>query len=120
VTGQVIELHRSEKIRLLAIATPARVPALPDVPTAIEAGLPDFVSQNLVGIWAPTGTPRQIVDRFSVATRLAMADEVFRSRLIAAGFEPSDDLSADRMGRAIAAQFALWTPIIRATGLKLE
>jgi tripartite-type tricarboxylate transporter receptor subunit TctC len=120
VTGQVIELHRSGKIRLLAIATRARLAALPDVPTVIESGLPGFVSQNLVGIWAPAGTSLAIVERFAAATRLALADETFRERLIAAGFEPSDDLTAEQMRLAVASQFALWTPIVKATGLKLE
>ncbi len=120
VTGQVIELYRSGRIRMLAIATPARIAAMPEIPTVIESGIAGFVSENHVGIWVPAGTPTAIVAQISEATRIALADAEFARRLVAAGFEPSTDLSSSHMRRVSEEQFALWTPVIKATGLKIE
>ena len=54
------------------------------------------------------------------ATRIALADAEFARRLVAAGSEPSADLSPSHMRRVSEQQFALWTPVIKATGLKIE
>src|SRR6266849_4625576 len=55
VTGQVIEFHRSGKMRVLAVTSPTRLVAAPELPTATEAGLPGMISQQLIGLFAPTG-----------------------------------------------------------------
>jgi tripartite-type tricarboxylate transporter receptor subunit TctC len=52
MTGQVLEFHRSGKLRLLAITIPARIIAAPEIPTAIEAGLPGMISQQVIGLFA--------------------------------------------------------------------
>jgi len=120
VTSQVIELHQAGKLRILAITSPPHLPALPDIPTAEEAGVPELVSQQYVGLYAPPGTSAAVITRISDATRSAMAEAEFREILITAGFAPADDVRPETMRTIVAQEFAHWTPIIRAIGLKLE
>jgi tripartite-type tricarboxylate transporter receptor subunit TctC len=120
VTGQVIELHRTGKLRMLAVTSPARLIAAPDIPTAVEAGLPGMVSQNFVGLFAPARTPSVIVGQIAEATRSAMADREFQQSFIASGFEPYVDSNPEKAKRFVEVEIARWTPIIKAIGLKLE
>ena len=88
ITGAVIGLHAGGKIRIVAVNAPARHPGLPDIPTAIEAGLPGMITQNFFGIYAPAGTPKAVLDRVNEATQQALADKEFRERLSKAAFDP--------------------------------
>jgi tripartite-type tricarboxylate transporter receptor subunit TctC len=120
VTGQVIALHQSGKLRMLAVTSPARLVAAPDIPTAVEAGLPGMVSQNFIGLFAPARTPSAIVQQIAQATRTAMADSDFQQAFIASGFEPYVDSSPEKAARFVEDEIIRWTPIIKAIGLKLE
>jgi tripartite-type tricarboxylate transporter receptor subunit TctC len=117
VTPQVLELHRSGQVRMLAVAAPARLVAAPDIPTAEEAGLPGMIAHNFMGLFAPTGTPTTIVDRLSQATRTAMADDEFRKRLMVSGFEPYPDSSPEAARRFVGDEIAHWAPIIKRLNL---
>ena len=69
ITAQVVALHRSGKIRILAINAPARLAAVPDIPTAAEAGLANFVSQTFFGVFAAAGTTKPALDKINVVTQ---------------------------------------------------
>jgi tripartite-type tricarboxylate transporter receptor subunit TctC len=116
----LLELHRAGKIRLLAITSPQRLQGAPDIPTAVEAGIEGLVSQNPVGLLAPAGTRRDIVEQVARATSVALADEKYRQQLIATGFEPAIDSSPETMQRVIQDEIARWTPVIRRIGLRLD
>jgi tripartite-type tricarboxylate transporter receptor subunit TctC len=120
VSGQVIELHRSGKLRMLAVTPPKRVPAAPEIPTAAEAGLPGLVTEQFIGLFAPVGTPKTIVEQIAQATRLTLADPDFQQRLFSLGFEAAPDPSPGAMQRIVEAEFAYWTPVIKSIGLKLD
>jgi tripartite-type tricarboxylate transporter receptor subunit TctC len=120
VTGQVVDLHRSGKLRMLAVTTPQRIAAAPDIPTAVEAGLPGMIAQNFAGLFAPAGTPQPIVDQIAQATRSVMADREFTAMLVASGFEPSRDSTPETTRRFVDDELARWRPVIKAIGLKLE
>ncbi len=100
ITAQVIALHRGGKLRILAVNAPARLDAIADIPTAIEAGLPDFVSQTFFGIFAPAATAKPVLQRIDAATQKEWADAQFQKKLTGAGFEPHARIRA-RAGRAI-------------------
>jgi tripartite-type tricarboxylate transporter receptor subunit TctC len=119
VTGQVLELHHSGKVRVLAVATPGRIIAAPDIPTAVEQGLPSLIAQTFCGLFAPAGTPTAIVEQISDATHTAMADGEFREKLIASGFEPYLDSSPQAARRFVDDEVVRWTPVIKAIGLRL-
>jgi len=120
VTGQVIELHRAGKLRMLAVSSPSRLIAAPDIPSAGEAGLPGLISRNFIGVLAPARTPQAIVTQISQATRIAMADRDLQQIFISSGLEPSQDSSPEQARRFLEEEIARWTPIIKSIGLKLD
>ena len=91
MTGQVLDLHRSGKLRVLAVTASARVRGAPDFPTAIEAGFPRLTMPSLFGLFAPKGTPRPIVEQVAKATRTFMADPDLQQLYVVSGFEPDLD-----------------------------
>ena len=117
VTGQVLELHRAGKIRILAVAAPARLKGAPDIPTAIEAGLPNMVAQLFTGAFAPAATPKPIIDKIAQATKTAMADNEFQAKLINAGFEPATDTDPDKARKFISDELQRWPPVLQAAGM---
>jgi tripartite-type tricarboxylate transporter receptor subunit TctC len=120
VTGQVLELHRAGKLRMLAVTTPQRLAADPQFPTAVESGLPGLVAMNFSALFAPAGTPSPIIDKIATATGRAMADGEARKSLINQGMEPATESSPEATRRFIEEDIARWTPVIRAIGLKLN
>src|SRR6266852_4828251 len=91
VTGPLLEFNRTGKLRILAVTSPTRLIAAPDIPTAVEAGFPGMISQQLIGLFAPSGTPKEIIEQIAQTTRAALAEASYRQTLIEAGFEPDID-----------------------------
>ena len=120
IGGPLIDFHRVGKVRILAVAAEERLRAAPDIPTAIEAGLPGMVAANLNGLFAPAGVAPAIVDQIAQATRKLMADEAFGRLLVASGFEPTAQSGPAQAQRLVAEELARWTPIMRATNFKME
>ena len=119
MNGSVLELHRAGKLRVLAVTSPDRLVGAPDLPTAAET-VPGMVSLNMVGLFAPAGTPKEIVDQIYQATHIGMSDRKLQEQLIAAGFDLPVDASPGRMRRSLGEEIARWAPVIKAIGLKLE
>ena len=120
VGGPLLEFHRSGRVRILAVASTARMKAAPDIPTAIEAGLPGMVAGNLNGLFAPAGVPKAIVDQIADATRKAVADAEFQEILLKSGFEPILDSGPDATRAFIAEETARWVPVMKAANFKME
>lgn len=80
---------KAGKLRALAVTSDKRVPALPDVPTLAEAALPGFNSISWIGLLAPAGTPREIVDKISADVRELVAREDVRDKLVQLGAVPA-------------------------------
>ncbi len=120
ITGQVLELHRTGRIRILAVNGSERLHAAPDIPTAIEQGLPNMVAVLFLGLFAPAGTPKAIIDRIADATRKAMADPEFQKVLVAAGLDAIPDSSSEKAKAFIDAEVVRWGPVVKAAGFKME
>jgi len=120
VTGQVLELHRTGKLRILAVTSPARLIAAPELPTAAEQGFPGMIVRGSIGVLAPAGTPIGIIEQIAQATRTVVAEPGFQRMLIDAGIEPTIDSDPEKFGRSLAADVALWTPIVKALGIKID
>jgi tripartite-type tricarboxylate transporter receptor subunit TctC len=102
ITGQVIELLRSGKMRVLAVTSPERLSAAPELPTAAEAGLPGLTLPAFIGLLAPAGTPMAIIQHIAQATRTALAEPAYQQTLIEAGFEPTIDSSPEKFRQSLA------------------
>jgi tripartite-type tricarboxylate transporter receptor subunit TctC len=120
VTGQLLDLHRSGKIRILAVTSPARLKGAPEIPTAVESGLANMIAQLFNGLFVPAATPKAIVNQIAQASHTAMQDAAFQKVLIDAGLEPIVDSDPAQAQRFLQEEVARWTPIIKATGMKAE
>jgi tripartite-type tricarboxylate transporter receptor subunit TctC len=111
---------RAGTIKAYAIATAKRHPALPDVPTAAEGGLPQFSAAPFYGVFAPKGTPKPVVDRLVTALNTALDDEAARRRLIDLGAEVAekDRRGPDALTALVKSEIARLTPILEAAGSK--
>jgi tripartite-type tricarboxylate transporter receptor subunit TctC len=110
---------KAGNIKAYGIGTPERNPALPDVPTTKEAGLPQFDVSAWNAIFAPKGTPKEALDKLSDALSKALDDEGVRKRLLDLG---SDIPGPDRRGQAalnklVDGEINRWTPVIKASGI---
>jgi tripartite-type tricarboxylate transporter receptor subunit TctC len=120
VTGQVIEFHRSGKMRVLAVTSPARLDAAPELPTAAELGFAGLTVMGSIGLLAPAGTPVGIVEQIAQATRRIVAEPAFKRMLIEAGIEPALNSSPEKFRQSLAADVALWAPVVKSLGLKVD
>jgi tripartite-type tricarboxylate transporter receptor subunit TctC len=120
VGGPLLQFHAQGKVRILAIAANKRLAAAPDIPTAIEAGLPGMVAANFNGLFAPAGVPKDIVNALGDETRKAMADPKIQELLVTSGFEPVLDSGPDAAQQEVASEYARWTPIIKKIGFKVQ
>jgi tripartite-type tricarboxylate transporter receptor subunit TctC len=120
IGGPLIDFHRAGKVRILAVAAQERLRTAPDIPTAIEAGLPGMVAANFNGLFAPAAVPGAIIDQLGAATATLMADDAFDKLLVASGFEPTAASGPAAAQRFVTEELARWTPIMRATNFKME
>jgi tripartite-type tricarboxylate transporter receptor subunit TctC len=120
VTGQVIEFHRTGKMRVLAVTGSTRLAAAPELPTAAELGFPRMTVTGSIGLAAPTGTPAGIIEQIAQATRTVVAEPAFKQMLIDAGIEPTLDSNPEKFRQSLAADVALWAPVVNALGLKID
>lgn len=110
---------RDGKLRGLAVLAGQRSPALPDVPTNGEAGVPDLESDTLTGIVAPAGTPREIIERWrSEVARMAAAADV-KQRLEALGFGPVAN-TPQEFGARIKNEIARWGKVVRDANIRAD
>jgi hypothetical protein len=120
ITGQVLEFHRTGKMRVLAVMSPTRLVGAPELPTAVEVGLPGLISTGSVGLLAPAGTPRPIIDQIAHATRTALAERAYQQMLIEAGFEPTLDSNPEKFRRSLGDDIALWMLVVAGLGLRVD
>ncbi len=117
VTGQLLEFHNTGKIRILAVNSQTRLKAAPDIPTAIEQGVPNMIGQLFLGIYAPAKTPAPVVERLTDASRKALAAPEFEKVLTDSGFE-TVSYFGDSALKYMAEELARWKPVVDAIGLK--
>ena len=120
MTNQVLEFHRAGKLRLLAITNPTRLSTAPEIPTAVEAGVPGLVAQQVLGLFAPAATPTPIVGQIVEANRIAMADQTYQQSLVDAAVIPVTDWTPEKFNQFIASEVARWTPLVKAIGVRLD
>jgi tripartite-type tricarboxylate transporter receptor subunit TctC len=116
VTSQVLEFQKAGKVRILAVFAPSRLKGAPEIPTAIELGFPNQVGQLFVGVFAPSATPKPVVEQIAAANHKVMEDAAFQKILIDSGLEPISD-TPDRAKGYIVEETARWGPVVKAIGL---
>lgn len=116
-----IENHRAGRIRILAVATRARSPLLPEIPTVAEAlNLPGFEAAVWMAVMLPLGVAEPVRERLSHAIGAALAEPATRAELEQAGFVLDPRGNPDEVRSFMAAEQEKWRPLVRATGVRLE
>lgn len=105
-------------IKAYAVTSPARLPVLPDVPTAVEGGLADFQVGIWHGVYAPKGTPAEATERLSKALQVALKDPNVVARFAELGTVPSAEAEATpaALKTKLESEIARWKPVIEAAG----
>ena len=113
---------RSGQVKAFAVAAKSRLAAAPEIPTVDEAGLPGFYVTFWAGLWAPKGTPKDVIAKLNSAAVTALADPQVRSRFTDLGLEiyPRDQQTPEALAAYQKAEIEKWWPIIRAAGIKSE
>ncbi|MGJ4748554.1 Bug family tripartite tricarboxylate transporter substrate binding protein, partial [Leptospira sp. SA-E8] len=107
------------RLRALAVSTPVRSPALPDVPTFVEQGLPKFSFSSWQGVVAPAGTPVAVIERLNRELNAILKEPEVRSAFAKQAFDPVGGTPED-FGRVIANSIDTWAGVIRANNIKLD
>src|SRR5580704_7762471 len=120
MTSQVLEFHRTGKLRLLAITNPTRLPIASEIPTAVESGIPGLVTRQVLGLFVPAGVPQPIAAQIAAANAAAMADKTYTQSLVDAAVIPVPDWTVERFNQFMKEDVARWTPLVKAIGVKLD
>ena len=110
---------KSGKLRAIAVSSAGRSPALPDVPTFIESGVPDFVVNSWVSLLAPAGTPQAIVAKLNTELNAALQDPAVRDKLRVLGIEPTPG-SAAQFRDDMQADLTRYGAVIKAAGITID
>ncbi|CAG9179908.1 tripartite tricarboxylate transporter substrate binding protein [Cupriavidus pampae] len=115
----VTAVKSNNRMRVLAITSTKRSPVMPDVPTMIEAGMPNMTMAAWYGVLAPAGTPASIVNRLNAAINKAVTDPAFRERMQTEGAETMAE-SPEYFQRFLANDIARWRDVVKAGNVKAD
>ena len=113
---------RAGAVKILANLSPARSAVVPGVPTSDESGIPGLYAAGWFALFAPRGTPKEVVARLNAAMVEALADAAVRARLADLGLDiaPREQQTPEGLAAFHKAEIDKWWPIIRAAGIKVE
>ncbi len=110
---------KAGRLRALAVIAPQRLPALPDVPTVVEAGLPNFEVTTFYGMLAPAGTPAAVVRRLNAELVRIMHSPELKDRLAAMATDPATD-TPEEFAEFLKRETAKWAEVVRKADLKVD
>jgi tripartite-type tricarboxylate transporter receptor subunit TctC len=106
-------------VRALAVAAPERVAGFPDIPTAAEAGLPGYDVATWYALWAPKGTPPDIVERMTKELRTALQTPLIKELWERNGSDVPD-MTGAKFGEFVSSEVARWGKVVQEAGVKIE
>jgi tripartite-type tricarboxylate transporter receptor subunit TctC len=111
---------KAGKLRALAVTSPRRNPQLPDVPTITEAMPPGFELEAWFGLWAPAGTPPEIIRRIGNEVDAILRDPEFRAKLASDGSDVAANGTPDAFAAYVKSEATKWTRVVRDSGATAE
>jgi tripartite-type tricarboxylate transporter receptor subunit TctC len=110
---------KNGRIKALAVASAKRAPGFAEVPTSAEAGLPTYQVATWYGLWAPKGTPKDVIDRVRAEMSKALTSEELVKTWNGLGAE-TPDLYGDAFGKFVSSETKRWAEVVKGSGAKLE
>jgi tripartite-type tricarboxylate transporter receptor subunit TctC len=110
---------KAGRLRMLAVTSAKRSQAVPDVPTAQEAGVPGYVYETWFGLFAPSGTPKSIVTKLNQGTVKVLGMKDVRDQLFSQGVEADSSTPAE-LARTLRDDTATWARIIKSAGIPIN
>ena len=117
--GGVLPLMREGTLRALAVSSEARNPLVPDLPTMIESGVPDYVVLTYIGVVAPAGTPESIISRLSTAINASLTAPEVMAAFAKLGAEVRPD-SPQAFAAFLVAETQKWATVAKAANIKID
>ncbi len=118
--GSVSTHVKAGKLRLLAISSQERLPAMPDLPTIAESGLPGYELSNIYGLWAPGGSPELAINTINRETIQVIKMPDFAAKLVAVGVEPAAPSTPAEYRSSIEREYQKWDKLFKMPGLDVE
>ena len=110
---------KNGRIKALAVASTKRAPGFAEVPTSIEAGVPTYQVATWYGLWAPKGTPKDVIDRMRAEMVRAMTSDELVKTWNGLGAE-TPDMYGDAFGKFVSSETKRWAEVVKGSGAKLE
>ena len=110
---------RGGRIKALAVASPRRAPGFPDVPTSAEAGVPTYQVATWYGIWAPKGTPKEVVERLQSEMTKAFATPELQTTWNGLGAD-TPNLYGESFGKFVNSEIKRWAEVVKNSGARLD
>ena len=120
VTGQSLGFHRVGNIRILAVTSAQPLSVAPEIPTMAQAGFPGLAYEASVGLLAPARTPKPIIEQIAKATRALLISPDYQKMLVDIGFNATPESNPEHFRRALAADVALWAPVVKSLDLRID
>jgi tripartite-type tricarboxylate transporter receptor subunit TctC len=118
-TSVIAPFIKSGQLRPLLVTSDRRVPALPDVPTAAEAGLKDFTIVSFIGLYGPPGLSADIVKKANAALNTALKDATVTKGILERGDEPGGG-TAEQLGALTRSQYKTWGDVVKANNIRAD
>jgi len=110
---------RGQRLKPLAVTTATRSPAFPDVPTVQEAGVPGYEVTTWYALWAPAGTPQDVINKLQQEVAKAMASQQLRDVWAQQGASPGGNTPSE-FGAFVKAEIAKWADVVKASGARID
>ena len=110
---------KNGRIRALAVASARRAPGFADIPTSAEAGLASYQVSTWYGLWAPKGTPKDIIDKMEAELHKAFASDEIKTLWNGLGAEVPN-MYGDAFGKFVTSETKRWAEVVKSSGAKLE
>ncbi|WP_377157566.1 Bug family tripartite tricarboxylate transporter substrate binding protein [Roseateles sp. UC29_93] len=110
---------RGGRIKALAVASSKRAPGFPDIPSAVEAGIPQYQVATWYGLWAPEGTPKEVIAAMQAELRKAYATEELKNIWTGLGTD-MPTLYGDAFGKFVHGEVLRWADVVKRSGAKLD
>jgi tripartite-type tricarboxylate transporter receptor subunit TctC len=110
---------RGQRLKPLAVTTATRSPAFPDVPTVQEAGVPGYEVTTWYALWAPAGTPQDVVNKLQQEVAKAMTSQLLKDVWAQQGASPGGNTPSE-FGAFVKAEIAKWAAVVKASGARID